>query len=134
MADLNAVAVLEGTEPFVEGCRRGELVLLRCDNCGFTILPNVALCERCGSCAWTPFASTGRGAVYSYTAVHRPPEERFAARVPYVIVLVDLDDGPRIMGVLDDVDANHGLVGVRVSVRFRADELLRTPYFVQDRS
>lgn len=85
------------TRLYWEATRRHELVIQRCRSCGehyFYPRPHCPLClsERT---AWVP--ASGRGTVYAFTVVHRPPGPGFAERGPYVVALVDLAEGPRMM-------------------------------------
>ena len=99
-----------------EAAAREELVLKRCKSCGKHHFPPRHLCPACWSDAleWTP--SRGEGAVYSFTVMHRAPMPAFAKRVPYVVALIDLDDGPRMMANIIGDDALETQVGDRVLV------------------
>jgi len=99
-----------------EAAAREELVLKRCKSCGKHHFPPRHLCPACWSDAleWTP--SRGEGAVYSFTVMHRAPMPVFAKRVPYVVALIDLDDGPRMMANIIGDDALETQVGDRVLV------------------
>jgi uncharacterized OB-fold protein len=52
--------------------------------------------------------SAGTGVVYATTVVHRPDED------PYNVCLVDLDDGPRVMGRVDGLEPTEVTIGLRV--------------------
>ncbi len=76
------------------------LALQRCRACRtFRFYPR-ALCPECldDDVEWV--AASGRGTVYSYTVCHRAAAPAFAERVPYIIALIDLDEGVRIMANL----------------------------------
>ena len=68
-----------------------------CPRCGQTQLIPRALCEACqhGDLQW--HESRGMGRILSYTLVHRAPTAAFKADVPYVIAIVDMDEGFRLM-------------------------------------
>ena len=103
------------SERFWEGCRRGELLIQRCSNCGqYRFYPRLA-CAECLSTAaeWVP--STGRGQVYSYSVVHHAPSSAFQPDCPYVLALIDLDEGVRLLSRV--VDCAHDAVRVGMSVR-----------------
>jgi uncharacterized OB-fold protein len=111
--------------PFFEGARAGELRVQRCRRCGHHQLYARLHCAACGgdALAWT--AVPPRGVVYSFTVVRRAPNAAYAADVPYVIALVDLDAGPRLMGHVVDCPAAEVAVGMPVAVRFaRRQDLL----------
>jgi uncharacterized protein len=81
--------------PFWDAAREGRLVLQRCAVCGaFRWTPQV-LCTVCHAetYAWTEVS--GRGRVYSFSIVHRPPTAEFEA--PYVVAVVELEEGPQML-------------------------------------
>lgn len=106
------------TAPFWEGCARGELRLQRCTACGAAQLPPRVVCAAChgGSLTWE--VASGRGRVASHTRVHRPPSSAFKAEAPYVVALVALEEGPRIMLRLRGAAAAAPRIGDAVRVRF----------------
>ena len=72
--------------------------------------------------------SSGRGAVYSYTVVHRPPRPAFTA--PYVVAIVELEEGWHLLTNLVDVAPEAVTVGMPVEVAFRAlSDAITLPYF-----
>jgi hypothetical protein len=114
------------SEPFWKATRAGELRLQRCAACSRFQFPPRLICSHCGSTdvAWEPAAGTGR--IYSFTIVHRPPTPAFAEDVPYVVALVDLDEGPRMMTNVIGCEPTDVHVGMRVRARFvpREDQTL----------
>jgi uncharacterized OB-fold protein len=111
------------TEPYWEGCRQGELRLQQCRSCdAYQFYPRL-LCSHCGhrDLGWT--ASSGRGRIASFTVVHRPISDAYPA--PTIIVLVDLEEGPRMMSSLVPDNIDRPEVGAAVQVDFSAwtDEL-----------
>jgi uncharacterized OB-fold protein len=106
------------TEPFWSGLRQGRLELQRCAACAAVQHYPRALCTTCWSTdlGWT--TSPGTGAVWTWTVVHRPGHPAFAEDVPYAVVVVELDEGPRLVTSWDgplDVLA----LGLRVRVTGR---------------
>lgn len=82
---------------FWTGCDQGELRFQRCADCATAQFFPRNHCLHCDSdrVAWQ--VSKGIGTIYSVTRVERAPTEEFRALVPYAIVLVDLDEGVRVM-------------------------------------
>lgn len=109
----------EDTRPFWEACRRHELLLQRCNACGRVQFYPRAMCSACLSRDMSWQKATGLGTVYSYTVVHRPPSPAFAADVPYVVALIDLEEGVRMMSHVVDCRPEDVTVGQRVQVAFR---------------
>src|SRR5438270_7755216 len=85
-----------------EGAARGKLVLQRCGECGkIRHYPRV-LCDGCYSFAVEPFEAQGRGTIHSWTVAHHAFDPAVAAEIPYVLATVDLAEGVRVLGRLDE--------------------------------
>ncbi|MFQ5895184.1 MAG: Zn-ribbon domain-containing OB-fold protein [Nitrospinota bacterium] len=78
---------------------RGPFRGWRCRQCGRLAWQEGALCGRCGAADLEPREFSGRGALYSYTRVH-VSSPRFREEVPYLLALVDLAEGVRVLGRL----------------------------------
>lgn len=115
-----ALVTIPRTQPWWEAVERGTLMLQRCRECSaFQLYPRV-LCTRCWSEQLEWRNSAGTGSIWSFTVAHVPGHHAWTRDVPYVLAVVQLDEGPRMMSRI--VDAEPGVVRVaqRVSVRFRA--------------
>lgn len=84
------------TQPFWDGCARGELVIQRCRDCGKPYFYPRPVCPSCGSTDVEWFRASGRATLYSYVLNHRPGRG-FEAEAPYAIAVVELAEGPRMM-------------------------------------
>ncbi len=110
----------EDSRPFWEGCRRHELLMQRCAACSaFRFTPR-PLCPKCRAtaCEWQPVS--GRGSIVSRIVVHAPVLPCFADRVPYAVVLVELEEDPalRLVGNVLDAAPHEVEIGRRVEVAF----------------
>jgi uncharacterized OB-fold protein/acyl dehydratase len=122
-------AISQDTAFFWEGAKRGELLIQRCSTCGTLRHPPGPMCPVCNSLEWTTIAATGRGEVYSFVVYHYPEVPPFEA--PYVVVLVQLEEGVRLVSNLIEIDPSDVRIGQAVEVRFVAvDEELTLPMFV----
>jgi uncharacterized OB-fold protein len=92
-----------GAEFYEHAARTGQLHLQRCDDCGRWRHPPRIRCAACGSDAWSwqPVAGTGR--LFTWTVTHRAVDPAFAEELPYVIAVVELDEGPRVVGNVSDI-------------------------------
>src|SRR4051794_35666209 len=90
--------------PYWEATGRDELLLQHCEGCGEHQYYPRSSCTTCGArpLEWVP--ASGRGIVFSYTVAHRPTHPMFADRVPMVIALVELEEGPRMTTNIVDAD------------------------------
>ena len=85
------------SRPFWEGCREHRLRIERCAECHAARFPPAAACPRCGSSASQWVSASGRGTVFSWFVVRHPvPKDIYAAEVPYVVALVELEEGVRM--------------------------------------
>jgi len=100
MSDARYVPVPDGPNvDFYRHATSGRLHLQHCTGCDRHQHPPRYRCPGCGSDAdlvWTP--SDGRGALHSWTVTHRPVDPGWADRLPYATVVVQLDEGVRLVG------------------------------------
>jgi uncharacterized OB-fold protein len=83
--------------PFWAGCREHRLLIQRCAGCGAFRYPPGPVCPHCRARGADWVQSAGRGTVYSWIVVTHPvPKEVYAAEVPYVVALVELEEGVRM--------------------------------------
>ncbi|HMN79348.1 MAG TPA: OB-fold domain-containing protein [Burkholderiaceae bacterium] len=101
------------SQPHVDALARGELACQVCERCGTAQRLARFACTRCGHTGLAWKTATGTGTVWAVTVVERPPAPEFASLVPYALVLVDLDEGARVMG--------HAPLGTRIGERVRAE-------------
>ena len=76
------------------------LIGYRCAECDGRFAPPRLYCPECGSDERDEVSLAGRGIVRAWTAIHVGPT-RYEQEVPYTVVLVELDEGPRVMGRLE---------------------------------
>ena len=101
--------------PFSQGLAAGRLRYQRCQACGAALTGQRYACTHCASTRLAWCDAAGTGAVYAVSTVHRAPTEAFRALVPYTLVLVDLDEGPRVMA--------HGAPGLVIGERVAAQPM-----------
>lgn len=102
MSDLIPPTTTPRTAAFWAGLDRGEVIVEACANCGTRFLPVQPCCPGCGGFDSVQVVIPGTGRVHASTVVRWPAHPAFADLVPYVVALVDLDAGPRVVGrVLD---------------------------------
>jgi hypothetical protein len=116
MASRLAPAIGPDTEFFWNGLRDQKLLIQRCGGCGALRHPPRPMCPKCRSLDWEAVESSGRGTVYSYVMPHEPRFPFFD--YPYIVVLVDLDEGVRLVSNLFDIDPADVAVGMPVEVYY----------------
>jgi uncharacterized protein len=85
------------TEFFWAGCALGELRYQECLDCGQVQAIPKTMCSGCHRSTLEWRRSAGAGRVLSFTVVYRAPIEVFRAEVPYIIALIDMNEGFRLM-------------------------------------
>jgi uncharacterized OB-fold protein len=108
-----------GTKPFWEGCRQGQLLLQKCDQCGAQQFYPRMICTSCSARSLQWVESSGSGTVVSWTIVRHPVSEAYADDVPYVIALIKLQEGPTMMSQIIDCEPESVHCGMQVSVCFQ---------------
>jgi uncharacterized OB-fold protein len=83
--------------PFWEGAKAGRLMLPRCNRCGRFWFPPSQRCRHCLSADFEWRESAGKGRIYSFVVYHRTYHPAFETEVPYVVAIVELDEGPRLL-------------------------------------
>jgi len=108
----------EMTNSYWEGAKQGKLLLQRCRVCGHLWHPPGPMCLKCHSTdiEWTP--ARGGGTVHSYTIVHHATHAAMKHRVPYLVALVDLEEGPRVVSNIL-APAETVRVGMPVALTFQ---------------
>ena len=111
-------------------CAKGELHFQRCTECrSWRHLPR-HMCPHCGSTEWEWEASSGRGVIYTWTVAHQAMHPAFADDVPYAIVVVELEEGVRMVSGIRGLVPDELKLELPVRVEFEpvAPELA-LPYF-----
>ena len=96
----------------------GVLVVPKCTECGRTFWHPRPRCPHCGSERVDWIRASGRGTVHTYTVVRQSGDPYFKTKVPYVVAMIDLDEGVRIMTNIVDTPLAALAVGTRVEVLF----------------
>jgi uncharacterized OB-fold protein len=117
------------TQAFWDACRDGRLTFQRCRDCKRAQFYPRAICSHCQSKQLDIAASAGNGHVYSFTVVHRAPSAEFRSRVPYVLALIDLDEGFRLMANVMHCDPASVTIGMTVRLTFETVGEQRLPQF-----
>ena len=104
--------------PFWEAAKQEKLLIQRCTDCGQAQFYPRGFCIHCLSESLEWVAASGRGRIHSYTICHVPGHPAMAGRVPYVMALVDLVEGVRMLVEIQDIDLSKIAIGSAVKVLF----------------
>ena len=85
------------TRIFWEQCRQHRLKFQQCVNCGHIRWPPSFICPSCYSASHDWIASAGRGTVFTFVVYHQAFHPAFENDLPYVVAIIELAEGPRIL-------------------------------------
>jgi uncharacterized OB-fold protein len=104
--------------PFFDAARAGTLVVQRCRSCGVRRFPPRDKCSHSHGreADWVP--SAGRGKILTWNVMHQVYHPGFANEVPYAVVLVELDDGGRMISNVVGLPNERLEIGLPVEVTF----------------
>jgi uncharacterized OB-fold protein len=118
--------ITEELRPFFEGARNRQLVVQKCERCAKVRFPPAPICPECLShdLRWT--AVSGRGRVFSYSVMHRAYHPAFANKVPYALVVIELEEGGKINSNVVGIEPHRLRCGMAVEVTFEqvSDEVV----------
>jgi uncharacterized OB-fold protein len=115
--------------PYWEAAARGELLIQRCPDCGRRQFYPRAVCTGCGGDPEWERAS-GRGAVHTFTVVRQSYAKPFRDELPYVVAMIELDEGPMLMSNVTDCPVHDVRIGLLVEAHFvPAAENIGVPFF-----
>jgi uncharacterized OB-fold protein len=119
------------TAPFWKACNEGQFLVQICNQCGKSQYPYRAMCCHCWSSAIRDQPISGTGEVWSYSIVRRSRTEPFAAWVPYVVAVIELPEGVKVVSNIVGCDTDTLRVGMPVRLAFAsAGERGKIPVFV----
>lgn len=131
----------ETTAPFWEGCARGELRVQACGACGKWRHPPRPMCPHCRSTEVTWARTSGTGRVWSFVVPHPPLLPAYSPLAPYNVIVVELDDDPKIRlvgnlvasadGEINEIDPHSITVGEPVQVVFHQVDDVTLPRWVR---
>ena len=104
--------------PYFAAARERRLVVQRCADCGTLRFPPRELCTRCLGRDVTWQQVSGRGEVFSYNVMHQVYHPAFASEVPYAVVVVKLEEGPKIISNVVGCGVDAIRIGMPVEVVF----------------
>lgn len=106
------------TAPFWDGCAQGRFLVPTCGDCGRPRWPPGPMCPGCRSTATDWVAAAGRGRVYSWVVATHPVDPVLADQVPYVVAMIDLPEGIRVVGNVLGCEPAEVTAGMAVELVF----------------
>lgn len=103
-------------EWFWEACDNERFLLQECDTCGTVRFYPASFCPNCHGETWNQLEATGTGELKTYTEVHYAASAAFKEDTPYVVALVELDEGVDVMANIVDSDPSTIKIGAPVEL------------------
>jgi uncharacterized OB-fold protein len=116
--------------PYWQAAREHRLALPKCEDCQKFWFPPSRTCPHCLSANFSFQNVSGKGKIFSFVTFHRVYRPAFANDVPYVVALIELDEGPRLLSNIMGVTHDQVKCEMRVEVVFDDyDEDISIPKF-----
>ena len=123
----------ENSAEFWEGLKQGKLLLQVCSVCAQTNYPPMVMCSGCGGFDFKWKETEGGGFLYSYVVTHQPIHPSLVDYTPFLTVLIELDEGPRITSNIIDIQPEEADIGMRVRLElFQVNPEITLPLFVRE--
>ena len=129
MTQFPAIQQDSESRHYWEGLARGELRIQRCTTCSRAVFYPRSLCPHCHAETLAWITASGKGTIYSYTVAHQAFGV-FAEQAPFIIAIIELEEGVRMMSRIIDAPREQVAIGKPVQVTFgQVREDLTLPYF-----
>lgn len=106
------------TKPYWDACQQQKLVIQQCKRCEHIQFYPRLMCANCLSRDVTWLEASGKAEVVTYTIVHRPILPAYAKEAPYILAIVQLEEGPTMMTNILNCPFDEIAVGMQVTVQF----------------
>lgn len=107
----------------------GELCAIRCKSCKNYVMPPTSICKSCMSkdLEWVRISKRGR--VITFSEIHVSSKE-YQARTPYVVAIVETEEGLKLPGIIKDATADNVKIGSSVTIDVdQSSNILRSKYY-----
>ncbi|MBI11247.1 MAG: hypothetical protein CMM55_17165 [Rhodospirillaceae bacterium] len=108
----------QDTETYWAAARDHRFVIQHCKSCGKHQFYPRGVCSHCLSSDLEWHEASGKGTVYSFSVNHRAPHPGFADEIPFVLAIVELEEGPRMMTNIVECNPDSVKIGMAVEVTF----------------
>ena len=99
--------------------QRYNLIGSKCTTCGETFFPSRTICPNCRRKGkLEPFTFSGKGKIHTFSVINTPPSQ-FKKIAPYIVAIVDLDEGARVTSQVVDASPDEIKIGDEVEMVFR---------------
>ena len=115
---------------FWESLSKNELRIQKCSKCAILRYPPNPMCSQCQFFEHSWELMSGNGEIFSYVVTHQPTHSAFRDRTPLATVIVELDEGPRLVSNILNISPSEIKIGMKVRVVFqKMDDEITLPFF-----
>lgn len=111
----------QDTQPYWDAAKENRLILQRCLDCGKLQFYPRGVCSHCLGSQLEWIDSSGRGKVHTFTVSYRAPHPGFADDLPFVLAIIELEEGVRMMSNI--VACEHKDVRIDMPVKVVFEQL-----------
>lgn len=129
MTDKQQPTANADSAPYWNAAKEDRLVIQKCRDCGHLFFLPSHLCPSCWSDQKDWVDAKGAGTVHSFSIIHRAPLPSYRDDVPYVVALIDLAEGPRMMSNIVGEGALDVEIGSPVTMCFEERGDAKVPQF-----
>jgi len=108
----------EDTKPFWNGLKKHKLMIQKCHQCERFRFPPRVVCPYCLSLDSEWVEATGKGKVYSFTVVHHAYIPAYKDDLPYVVAIIELEEGVRLVTNIVGCKPDEVKIGMGVELAF----------------
>ena len=108
----------EDTKPFWDGLKEHKLRIQKCSQCGQFRFPPRIICPYCMSLESEWVEVEGGGTVYSFTIVHHAYTPAYEGELPYVVAIIELEEGIRLISNIVGCKPEQVEIGMHVELTF----------------
>jgi hypothetical protein len=119
MTDIPMPPMTPWSAPYWDAARQEKLIIQRCTACGEHVFYPRRVCPHCFEDSLDWVEASGRGQVYTFSVVQNNAPSAFVDQMPFVIAVVILEEGVRLMSNIVECDPDHVHCGMAVEVTFR---------------
>ena len=105
-------------KPYWEYCKKHELRMQKCTQCGYIRSRISIICPKCNSMEYEWTKLSGKGKVFSFIVYHRAFHPAYANEIPYDVAIIELDEGPRMQSNVTGCDVSEIKIDMPVEVYF----------------
>ncbi|NQV61736.1 MAG: Zn-ribbon domain-containing OB-fold protein [Alphaproteobacteria bacterium] len=102
--------------PYWDGLREGKLMLPKCGDCGTAFFYPRILCPHCHSRNVGWIQASGKGKLFSFEIAYRTFNPAFKVEAPFILAMVELEEGPRMMSNLINIEPDPSVVKCDMAV------------------